>query len=396
VVSLPAGRFLSGTIVLKSNIELQLSPGAVLLGSANLADYDTTHRHLVFAENADNVSLTGTGKIDGQGYAFYDTTQAYWTARPRPQPWILFKNCTRTRIRDLQLHDAPSHVLVLEKCDDAVVDGISIRCDPRSPNTDGMDVTDSRNVMISNCFMASGDDLICLKSHDRWVENVTVTNCVLVSDDAAIKFGTGSKIGVRNSTFSNISIHGTRYGIALFMLDGGTHEHCLFENITIRNSSRWQNDYPIFVDIHQRTPESKIGRIKDIQFRGISIQTAGNVLVAGQPGYPLEDLTFEDITMTLTGCADVTKYAQKPRGNKTLKPIEGLLDYATTPANFTFAHVNGLRLDDITLRKGRKVNACDRSAFFFKNIENQDFGKFDIGPGLSQEVKNEGAAETKK
>jgi Glycosyl hydrolases family 28 len=390
VVSIPAGRFLSGTLFLKTNIELHLSPGAVLLGSTNLADYDSTHRHLMLAENADNVALTGTGKVDGQGYFFYDTIPVAWTAKPRPLPWILIKNCTRVRVRDVQLHDSPAHVLVLEKCADVVVDGISIRCDPRSPNTDGLDITDSRNVMISNCFMQAGDDLICLKSHNRWVENVTVTNCVLVSDDAAIKFGTGSTVGVRNSTFSNISIYGTRYGLALFMIDGGTHEHCLFENITIRNQSRWQNDYPIFIDIHQRDSTKKLGRIKDIQFRGISIQTGGNILVAGQPGHPLEDLVFEDINMTLTDCNDVTQYLQKPRGNKTLLPIVGLMDYAKTPANFTFAHINGLRLDDITLRKGKKVKVCDRAACWFKDIKNEDVGKLDVGPGLSAEQTRAG------
>jgi Glycosyl hydrolases family 28 len=389
VIAVPAGRFLCGTLFLKTNIELHLSPGAVLLGSTNLADYDTTHPHLILAEQADNVAITGTGKIDGQGYCFYDTIPAYWTAKPRPQPWIKFDKCTRVRIHDIQLFDSPSHVLVLDQCDDVVVEGITIKCDPRSPNTDGIDVTDSRNVMIANCYLNAGDDLICLKSHERWVENITVTNCVLVSDDAAIKFGTGSHIGVRNSTFSNITIHGTRYGIALFMLDGGTHEHCLFENITIRNKSRWTNHYPIFVDIHKRKPDSKLGRIKDIQFRGISIQTDGNILVAGQPGYPLEDLTFEDITMTLTGCTDLTKYGQKPRGNKTLLPIEGLMDYCRTPANFTFAHINGLRLDDIVLRKGRKVAACERSAFFIKDVENQDIGKLDIGVGLPTDTRIE-------
>lgn len=386
VVHIPAGQFLSGTIFLKSNIELNLSPGAVLLGSDNLADYDTAHPHLVFVENAQNITLSGTGKMDGQGYRFFDTLQPTWTAKLRPAPWILFENCSRLRIRDVQLHNSPAHVLVLKKCDDVAINGISIRCDLRSPNTDGIDITDSRNVMIASCYLESGDDLICLKSHEHWVENITVTNCILVSDDAAIKFGTGSHVGVRNSTFSNIAIHGTRYGIALFMIDGGTHEHCIFENITIRNGSRWKNDYPIFVDAHRRTPSSKIGRIKDIHFRNLSIQTSGNILVAGQPSHPLEDLVFDNLHMTLTGCSDVTRYSQKPRGNKTLQPDPELVDYAQVPAHFTIAHVQGLKINNIALRKGRKLNACDRDAFWLKDLQGDDIGKLDIGTGLKQSI----------
>jgi Glycosyl hydrolases family 28 len=386
-VLIPSGRFVTGTIRLYSNIEVQLSPGAVWLGSTDLAQYDTAHPHLIYAEKADNIAITGTGLIDGQGYAFYDTSTLIWTARTRPLPWILLESCHRIRIRDIQLKDSPAHVLVLKECEDVVVDGISIRCDMRSPNTDGIDITDSRNVMISNCYLEAGDDLICLKSQTKWVEYVTVTNCILISDDAAIKFGTGGYVGIRNSTFSNIAIHGTRYGIALFMIDGGTHEHCIFENITIRNSSRWPNNYPIFVDIYKRKPDSKIGRIKDMQFRGISIQTNGNILIAGQPGHPIEDLTLEDISMTLTGCADLAQYTQKPRGNKTLIPITDLFDYAKVPANFTLAHIDGLRLDDITLRKGRKVTSCDRAAFWLKDIQNKDWGTVDLDTELSQEIK---------
>jgi polygalacturonase len=386
VVHFPAGRFLSGTIFLKSNIELQLSPGAVLLGSAKIDDYDKTRPHLIFVQNAENVAITGTGTVDGQGYAFYDTLQPVWAAKARPVPWLLFENCRRVRVRDAQLRDSPAHVLVLNKCEDVVVDGISVRCDLRSPNTDGIDITDSRNIMISNCFMESGDDLICLKSHERWVENVTVTNCVLVSDDAAIKFGTGSSIGVRNSTFSNISIHGTRYGIALFMIDGGTHEHCLFENIAIRTASRWDNEYPIFIDIHKRDSTKKIGRIKDMSFRNISIQTAGNILVSGQPGNPLEDLVFQGLNITYTGCLDVTKYFQKPRGNKTLKPTPGLVDYAKIPANVTLAHIQGFKMNDVVLRKGRKVATCDRDAFWVKDVQGDKIENVDIGAGLKADI----------
>lgn len=389
-VVIPAGRFLTGSLRLGSHTELRLAPGAVLLGSTRLADYDTAHAHLLYASGAVNVSITGTGTIDGQGEAFYDTTKSTWAAKPRPEPWLLFENCSRIRVRDVQLVRSPSHVLVLDHSEDVVVDGISIRCDLRSPNTDGIDITDSRHVMISNCFMESGDDLICLKSDTRYVEYVTVTNCVLKSDDAAIKFGTGSHVGVRNCTFSNITIFDSRYGIALFMPDGGTHEHCLFENIAIRNGSRWKNDYPIFIDIHKRTPESSLGRIKDMQFRNLTIQTSGNVLVAGQPEQPLQDISFDGLHLTLTGCNDVTQYSQKPRGNKTLLPIPGLVDYARVSAHFTLAHIEGLGFQNVSVRLARKVEACERHTMWLKDVSLTRWQSPDIGPGLDTDLVLDG------
>ncbi len=385
-VLLPAGRFKSGTLHLRSNIELHLTPGATLLGSDHIADYDTAHKHLLYAYNVTNVALTGMGKLDGQGFAYYDTTQAYWTAKDRPEPWLLLEGCERVRIRDVGMYDAPSHVLVFKKCNDVVADGLTVRCDYRSPNTDGIDITDSKQVRISNCDLQAGDDLICLKSHDNWVEQVTVTNCVLSSDDSAIKFGTGSKVGVRNSTFSNITIHKSRYGIALFMIDGGTHEHCVFDNITIRTDSRWDNEYPIFIDIHKRTPDKKLGRIKDMQFRNISIQSSGNILIAGQPGQPLEDLVFDGVNFTVTGCNDLEKYAQKPRGSKTLKPIPELVDYCKQPAHWTLAHIDGLKMNNIVLRKGRKLAACDRDPLWMKDVSHESIGTPDIGSGLKTEI----------
>lgn len=387
-----AGRFLSGTIFLRSNIiEVHLSPSAVWLGSDRLADYDTAYPHLVVARKVHNVALTGLGVIDGQGYAFYDTTLTHgfsssWTPKPRPEPWLLFDQCQRVRIRDVQLQHSPAHVLVLQRCDDVAVESISVRCDLRSPNTDAIDIVDSRHVRIANCYLEAGDDLICLKSHEEWVEYVTVTNCILISDDAAVKFGTASYLGVRNCLFSNLTIHNTRYGIALFMIDGGTYEHCLFNNIAIRTESRWSNEYPIFMDIHRRTPESAIGRIKDMQFRNFTIQTQGNLLIAGQAGYPLEDIVFDGLSITLTNCNDVSRYVQKPRGSKTLVPDSALADYCRVPAHLTLAHIRGLTLRNVQLRSTSQLAACRRSAAWFKDVHEWLVEPLDVGLGLENNI----------
>lgn len=98
-VLIPAGRFVTGTLFLGSNLDLHLSPGAVLLGSTQIKDYDPSHRHLIYAEDAHNLSLSGTGTIDGQGPAFYRGQENSFEAEiVRPVPWILFKSCTEINV----------------------------------------------------------------------------------------------------------------------------------------------------------------------------------------------------------------------------------------------------------------------------------------------------------
>ena len=120
-VVLNNGKFLSGTIFLKSNITLRIEPGAVLLGSANIKDFEVhqpgapqatsgevadelgAHHigyHLIYADNVDNIALEGGGVIDGQGDTFFDKD-----LKPlaRPSPYIEIWNS-----RDIR-HPGPDH-----------------------------------------------------------------------------------------------------------------------------------------------------------------------------------------------------------------------------------------------------------------------------------------------
>ncbi|HHA2007979.1 TPA: hypothetical protein ACOEGO_000294 [Enterobacter mori] len=85
-VVIPAGRYLTGAIFLKSNITLHLAEGAVLLGSQHLEDYPLIDTRVAGIDmrwpagminviNAQNVSLTGTGSLDGQGRIWW---QRFW------------------------------------------------------------------------------------------------------------------------------------------------------------------------------------------------------------------------------------------------------------------------------------------------------------------------------
>jgi hypothetical protein len=154
-------------------------------------------------------------------------------------------------------------------------------------------------------------------------ERVTVNNCVLIGDDSAVKFGTASYGDFRDCTFANCVISGSHYGIAMYIKDGGLVEGIRFSNFTIDTSIAFKNrqtggsghwiEYPIFLDLEQRGEDSAIGRIRDVSFSDISIRSKGRVLVGGLPDRPLENVSFCNLLMRVTGFEEV-EHQHKPRG----------------------------------------------------------------------------------
>jgi len=350
-VLIPGGTYLTGTIRVYSDTRLQLAPGATLLGSSRLEDYDREHPHLIWGDSLEGFRLSGDGLIDGQGERFFDRSGRSWKAAEgtRPRPWIRITNSKDIKIEGVELIHSPAHVLVFRKCKNVVVRGVSIRNDVRSPNTDGIDIKGCRQVLISDCFISTGDDAICLKSGQDTVEQVVVSDCILISDDSAIKFGTGSRHSIRNCQFSNINISGARYGIAFFMTQGGVYEHCQFSNILIETGSRHKTEYPIYMDIDKRSADQALGAIRDMDFSNVKIITRGNILIGGQAGHPITGLRFDGITMALTELTDLTAVSKKPRGNKSYPTLPGMADFSAVPAHFTLGHVENVILKDIRI-----------------------------------------------
>ncbi len=387
-VLFPPGDYLSGTIVLKSNVTLRLSPGATIWGSRQISDYNPLH--LIYAKDAENIAIEGDGAIDGNGDAFWD--KDFRPKDKRPSPLIELIGCRNVRIRDIRIRNTPGWGIHPLFCDGVYIRGISMITDMRGPNTDGIDPDSSRNVIISDCYIQSGDDAIVLKtrpgSPPRPCENVTVTNCVLASDDSAIKLGTGSHGDFRNCTFSNCVIYGTRYGLGLYIKDGATVEGVSFSNIAIdtsvdlfnqtTNSKREWIEYPIFIDLEKRGEDSRVGRIRDVSFSDIRIRTKGRILAAGMPAQPLENLTFRNIAMRITGFEPVEKQ-RKPRGVARMPPAPRDMDYASVPAAMIFANIRGLILDSVRVVWDAAVQQ-DRHAIYAGRVEDLFINGFSGGP----------------
>jgi polygalacturonase len=381
-VIIPSGEYLSGSLILKSNVHLRLEMGAILRGSKNIKDYtkfvdeDTIlhkgelNRHFIFAKNVENISITGNGIIDGNGLVFWDKNATDNNDIERPTPWIKIQQGKHISIEGLTFSNSSAHVLVFNRCKDVKVRGITINNPFDSQNTDGIDITDTKDVIISDCNISTGDDAICLKSHLDTVENIVVTNCIIRSDDAALKFGTGGMVAIRNCTFSNIIITNTRYGIAMFMKDGGVFENTLFSNIIIETQSRHNTEYPIYVDIDRRDERHERGTIRNISFKDIKIKSRGNILIGGQAQNLIQDLTFDNIDWQIPDFSNLEKLTSKPRGNRKHKPYPGFDDFSKMPSNFTLAHINGLVMKNISVSYLTEKLPFERHLLYFKNAKN--------------------------
>lgn len=377
-VTLGAGTWLTGTLVLRPDMEFHLAGGAVLTLAPDIDLFpeqcvrradgsDYTFRAGLYAPAARNLILSGPGRIEGNGERFWDTNfydlGIPRPTLPRPGPVIELSDCANVTVRDITMTNLPAYALRFHRCDGARAENVTIRNDPRSPNTDGIQIRDSSGIRIIGADIATGDDAIVLKSRDRAVENIIVNNSLLESDDSAIKFGTGSHIGVRHSLFSDIVIRNSRYGIAIFQVDGGAHLDNRFHNISIETGGRHERTYPIFIDIDRREADRGWGRIERLTFSNIEIVTSGASLIAGNARAPIRDLTLRDIRMSLPEkTVDLALSSGKPRGSVTIEDQAGSEDYARIPAHFTIANVDGLILEGIQIDAAEASPARDGAA----------------------------------
>ena len=260
-VYFPAGKYISGTLFLKSFVSLYLETGAVLEGSKDLNDYPVTvskirsytdnytNKSLIYGEDLQYIAITGHGIIDGNGASFQVSNEfaeksLFDSYRVRPY-MIRLINCKNITVKDITLLNSPMWVQHYMACTNVNIDGITVSSRVNH-NNDGIDIDACDNVRISNCDIISGDDAIVIKStFDRPCKNITITNCVLSSNCNAFKLGTESYGDFQNINLNNCIIYETNLaGIALEMVDGGSLDNVSVSDINM-DKVRLSNFYQI-------------------------------------------------------------------------------------------------------------------------------------------------------
>jgi polygalacturonase len=328
-VYLPSGVYLSGSLRLRSNVTIEISEGATLLGSTIIKDYEENipkirsyidnflRYSLLYAEDAQNIAIIGRGIIDGQGGTFKVTTKKK-PDRYQNRPYIIrFINCKNVLVENVRMQNSAMWMQHYFACDQVAIRGISVynHC---NKNNDMIDIDGCSNVLISDCIGDTDDDALTIKStSDRISKNITVTNCILSSHCNAIKLGTESHGGFENIAISNCivkpSIHPTKIygfkngisGITLGMVDGGRLDGVQISNIRIDGPK-----VAIYMRLGDRgrifktdMPRPGVGSFRNVMLSNIYATNADTIgcSITGLPDHPIEGITLDNIKLFFKG-----------------------------------------------------------------------------------------------
>ena len=269
-VEIPPGTWPTGSIELKSGVELHLPKGATLKGSVNRADYNANDAfpenfwsnseewsggHLVWARDAEDISITGEGAINGSGPEFFGEPEedSRWPfykyglkLQPidrewfRPGPMVALFRCRRVRLAGVSLDDTPAWTCHVRCCDGVDIRGVRINADVTIANSDGFSIDCSRNVTVADCTLHTGDDGFAIRASCKlhaatnFCENIAITNCDIWSCCYGIRYGIGTGT-IRNVRVEDTRIHeaaGAGVGFTPAWIDAG--RNCYIEDIAHR------------------------------------------------------------------------------------------------------------------------------------------------------------------
>lgn len=312
-VVMPDGVYRSGTLRVGSDTHLELRPGALLQGSSDIADYplmggvlmgDQHGRHLLDVREAVNVRIDGGGIIDGAGPSFWHPSThplAWRRAHPqRPSPMIACTGCSDLVIENLTLRNSAGWTLHLHGCDRVRVCSVKITNPLFGPNTDGIDIDGSHEVVVTDCRIETGDDAVVIKTSAdaRDCRDILVANCLLRSHCAALKLGAGESFhDMRRIEFRDCVVQNTHRPLALYSLEGATIEDITVRNIVADTACAIALTRPIHIELRRRRSQSRAGSIRNVRITNFTCMTEGRILLAAEAGLVIENVSLEGIRL---------------------------------------------------------------------------------------------------
>lgn len=351
IILIPAGRFVTGVLDIRSHITLHLDANAFLLGSTNRMDYGPGRAlPLLKAEDRTGITLEGRGTIDGRGdtlitdlYGRIKAGQIQDNEWQKPNPWgqvrpaeenrpmiIGFDRCDSIIIRGITIKNGLDWIQRYMSCRHMLVDSIYVESNTMW-NNDGIDLVDCKEVRVTNSFFNADDDGICLKSEDRHdsCDDIYIAHCKIRSSASALKFGTAGRGGFHHITVRDLTIYDTyRSAIALEAVDGGK-----LDGVDIRDVRATNTGNAIFIRLGHRNKDSVYSTLKDVYIANVEVQIpAGKpdkgyplegppltfehsvfpAAIAGLPGHRIENVTLENIHVTYPGGGAMPHYEPSP------------------------------------------------------------------------------------
>ena len=354
---LSGGDFVSGSLYLKSGVDLHISAGSSLLGSLSPWDYVKDPvagwTALLLAIGQKDISISGSGEIDGRGFEvannyvqsvhlglIEDALGLDRLDAPKRPENIHFYRCENVSVTDVAINHPACWNQQYDQCRNLLIERVKVdaKC---YWNNDGLDVVDCSDVIIRDCDFDASDDVFCFKSHVPYgvSENVLVENCRGRSSANGIKFGTVTRGTFRNFVFRNIEIYDTfRSAVTIASVDGATIENIEIDGlrstntgnpIFLRTGSRNGGAAPCLRNIVIRNMYAEVPFEKPdagYMYEGPVEDLPRNVCpsgIQGIPGLRIQNVLLENVEIHYPGKADAS-YAFRGASKAELEAIPEL------------------------------------------------------------------------
>lgn len=319
-VLIPSGtRIRAGSFELRSGVDFHLAAGAELLSAtteaafpAHVFDFgeESDKRVWIRARHAGDITLSGSGTIDGQCRAFaLGENEHIFTPTLKWRPALTcFEDVRRLTIRGLTFRDAANWTLHFTGCEDVLVEDVRIFNNLKFPNADGIDPDHCRRVRIRGCHIVSADDCIVLKNTAPFTrygdcEDIDISDCRLESVSAAFKVGSESHNDFRRVRMRDCTIERSNRGLAFQIRDGATAEDFEFSNITIGTRrfapAFWGAAEPLYLTVLPRNRNSPPGLLRNIRFHHIRCQGENGLVAFSDPPGRIQDIHLDNVHLAI-------------------------------------------------------------------------------------------------
>ncbi len=340
-VLVPAGRWLTGPIHLKSNINLHLDEGAELLFSQEFADYlppvftrwegleVMNYSPLVYAKDCENVAITGKGKLDGQGAAWWPWKKTQQDSASKLYEMAVSGVPVEKRVFGVEGGLRPSFIQTVNS-KNVLVEGVTITNGPmwtihplysenvivrdvkvltEGPNNDGCNPDSSKNVLIEDSFFSTGDDCVVIKSglnEDGWrvnkpSENIVVRRLHGEKGHGGVVIGSEMSGSVRNVYVTDSEFIGTDRGLRIKAMRGrgGVVENVFYENVKHQDIRLMVVEMTTFYSSSTLKPRTETPpTIKNVHVKNIQSKGAKQAFdIVGLPELAIQDIAFEDVAI---------------------------------------------------------------------------------------------------
>lgn len=338
-VLVPPGRWLTGPIHLASQINLHVSEGAVLAFSRDFSDYLPpvltrweglevyNYSPLIYARDCENVAVTGKGRLEGQG-------EAWW-------PWKKTQKDAATKLYEMASSGVPTVERVLASegglrpsfiqtfsCKNVLIEGVTlsngpfwtihpvysenvivrrVRVETSGPNNDGCNPDSSRNVLIEDSFFSTGDDCVVIKSglnEDGWrvgrpSENIVVRRLHGERGHGGVVIGSEMSGGVRNVWVTDSEFVGTDRGLRIKSMRGrgGVIENVFYDHVRHQDIRLMVVEVTSFYASSTLLPRSQTPpTIRNVHVSNVTARGAKRAIdIVGLPELPVSDVSFENV-----------------------------------------------------------------------------------------------------